>query len=176
VESAKSTSSAKGLIKKWGLVGIGVCLTIASAIVSNYFIAKNNDLVTEWEREVQNVTQQMEAIWENTRSLERRKDTAILMLVENAQHPESKAFVKDTMSLFGQGVGNDSEQATYRIIQERFNDYKGDVLDRIDDRYLIKQDLLEQIQDINNDNDVLMNIALCFQILGLIFVLSRGAD
>lgn len=166
------TSIAEKLVKKWGAIVIGVSLTIASAVISNYFIAKNNDLIAEYERDAVNVNQQMEAIWENTRSLERRKDTAIILLVKDHTHPESIHFIKDTLSLFGQ---TNQAELSYAGIQSSFNEYKGEVIERIDDRFLIQQDYLEQAQEIRNHNDVLVNVALCFQILGLIFVLSRGS-
>lgn len=163
---------AKQIVKKWGAIILGVSLTIVSAVISNYFIAKNSDLIAEHEREAANVNQQMEAIWENTRSLERRKDTAIILLVKDHMHPESIHFIRDTLSLFGQ---TDETELSYKAIQHSFNEYRGDVIERIDDRFLIQQHYLEQAQEVRNHNDVLVNIALCFQILGLIFVLSRGS-
>ncbi|MBF7073462.1 hypothetical protein ISG33_08650 [Glaciecola sp. MH2013] len=171
----QSTLQTKGtrLGKKWWALILGVALTIASAIVSNYFIAKNNDMVAEWEREATTVNQQIDAIWENTRSLERRKDTAILLLIKDANHPESRAFIIDTLALFGVQQSTD---LSYQLIQESFHEYKGEVLERIDDRFLVKQNYLEQAQTVRSDNDVLVNVALCFQILGLIFVLSRGGE
>lgn len=161
----------KKFLSKWVLVIIGVGLTVTSAVISNYFIAKNNDRIGDWERDAANVGIQIEDIWENSRSLERRKDTAILLLISQPDHPQSKAFIADTLSMFRaeQGI-----EHSYVSLQANYEAYRENIIEQINEKFLIQQSFLEQAQLTKMNNDVLINIALCFQILGLIFVLTRG--
>ncbi|WP_395339316.1 hypothetical protein PN836_014215 [Ningiella sp. W23] len=163
----------KKFLSKWALVMLGVALTITSAVISNYFIAKNNDRVGDWERDAANVGIQIEEIWENSRSLERRKDTAVLLMVSQGEHPQSKAFISDTLSMFG---AKQETEHSYSSIQASYDAYKEGIIEQINEKFLIQQSYLEQAQLTKMDNDVLINIALCFQILGLILVLTKGMD
>ncbi len=169
-----SLSAKRFVFNKWTPIVLGILLTIASAVISNYYIAKNNDKIGDWEQDASNVAQQIREIWENTRSLERRKDMAILLLVTDAEHVQSKAFIRDTLALF-ETAENSMQDRSYESIQTAFNDYRSDVIERIDDRFFQQQAYLEQAQNLKVHNDMLVNVALCFQILGLIFVLSKGS-
>ena len=162
----------KVLISKWALISIGVSLTVASAIISNYSINQNNDEIDQLERNARNLAQQIEEVWENTRSLEKRKNTAVILLVQNPLAPQTRAFVIDTFELLNSYIPDD---ISYHTLERAFEDYKEGVITIIDDKYIVQQAYLDSVQSIKMDNDVLLNIALCFQILGLLFVLSRGS-
>jgi hypothetical protein len=170
-ETTPPHAGLKTFLSKWLLVIIGVCMAIASAVISNYFIAKSHDQITEWEYQVKLAEQYIEETWENSRSLERRKDTAIILAISDREDQQVQQFIDDTLRLMNNELVNDY---TYDTIQTSFDLYKFEVIERINDKYLELQNYIDQIRETRNHNDVLMNIALCFQILGLIFVLSKG--
>jgi hypothetical protein len=165
------TKTIKKFIAKWAVVFLGVSLTISSAVISNYFIAKNNERIGDWEREANNIAQQIEEIWENSRALERRKDTAVILLVTAPEHPHTNQFILETLSMYG---ADQQPKIDFDVLESSFDDYSELVIEQINEKFLVKQQFLDQAQSTQMDNDVLINIALCFQILGLIFVLSKG--
>ncbi|GEM_PF-6906635 len=164
-------SSLKDLAKKWGVLAIGVSLTIFSAIISNYSIEKNNDAINDFEYKADRAGQLIAEIWQNSRSLESRKDNAITLNVISPEHPNTILYTQETLRLLGHESG---EQDTFVALNEAFDSYKESIGEQVNDKYFEQQSYLSLVKETKGDNDVLLNLALCLQFLGIIFVLSKG--
>lgn len=164
-------SSLKGFLKRWGVLAIGVALTIFSAIISNYFIEQNNDAITELENKADGAGQLIAEIWQNSRSLEARKDNAIMLNIIAPEHPDTLAFTQETLRLLGY---SGSHQGMFSDLNSAFEAYKESVSEQVDNKYFEQQEYLSLVKETKGNNDVLLNLALCFQFLGVIFVLSKG--
>lgn len=152
----------------WTQIIIGVAMTLASAIITNYYIAKNNQQIALFNTKATAITSNIEEIWQNSLSLEQKKETALMLLITAPDNPISQDYASDILKLFNAK----SSELSYANIKNAFDNYKSANINQINDKFLIQKELEEKISVLKQDNATLMNYALFFQIMGLIFVLT----
>ena len=162
------------------MVAIGAILTIASAFMSNYLIAKNNDAIERFSSSAKKLERSIDQAWQNTQFLDQKIDTAFVMLglVEksNAATPELTSFVNDTLKavdITPDTTAFTSNEAAFLYFKNQVTSYKKRSLSHINELYYDKLEEESDALAVKNKNTTYANIALLLQLLGLFFVLSK---
>jgi hypothetical protein len=167
-------------IRRWMMVIIGALLTIASAFMSNYLIAKNNAAIEDFAASAKKLERSIDQTWQNTLFLDQKIDTALVMLnlvdKNKAATTELEYFVNDSL----EAVGIKPEKTSFSTNSDAFSFFKNEVksykrrsLARINTLYYDKLEEESDALSVKNKNTTYANIALLLQLIGLIFVLAK---
>lgn len=184
------------ICKPWLIVLIGVVMTIASAIVSHSLIMKNNTTIQTLTKESQQIDQTITNRWLDMGRFERDGNTVLLMATMLDQNPgvmPSQEMVNN-LKLYARHFIQNSDAKTERFnvetVLQAITPLEGRaalfpavsslveaerslVVQQVDDLYIKKVSLEDNIQKLDAENTTHTSTALFLQILGLIFVLSK---
>ena len=163
----------KTYIKPWILVLIGVIITIIAALINGFIISENNEIIESLESETANIETNIDHLWNNNLSIERKKDSAYIMALQNPNSELVHNYIIDTLRLAGSDKILDDKKNTFNILVNEVNLYQNEIIDRINNLYGEKITKEEQINQIKKINSKFTHIAFFLQIIGLILVLSK---
>lgn len=174
------------------LVLIGVMMTITSATISHIFVQQNIDVIALKEAEISELQMRIEHRWQNKLALERREDfgTVLGLLVQIKTPGEERQQMFGTIEHYLrsmlQHMGDQkiadglpvlnatTEQQWHAQVRQASESYKRTVIDDIDMMYIERLGLEGSISRLKEDNMLLSQISLFFQVIGLILVLSNN--
>lgn len=165
-------------------IAIGVVMIASSALLTHFFVKQNNEKVEKITQEAAAMEDRIEYMWQQTKAIERREDFGtVLMILSRIDNkpevmPEISLYIKETLKIAG--IENPDEVlpltrgnketwlgTLYKIVDE----YKVRTIVKIDDIYIEKLELDEKKAEIIQMNSTLSNIALFFQIMGMVLVI-----
>lgn len=162
------------------LVWIGILLTVASAIITNNILEKNNKEISRINQEISVIERQIENRWQLVQDAGQKLDSAINVVASKSiiQISGDSDIIADYFyDWFSLNLGKSKKISKNSNIKDYINlvsSFKKKSINDIDDLYLQKVTLESERQEIIDDNMFLKNLALFFQILGLILVLSKS--
>lgn len=161
----------------WVLLSLGVLMTVVSAAISTYLIDGNRKQIDKVEKKSLTIVSQIDSLWYNAQLLEQKKDTAILLLSNSSDLGTLfKGFIHDTIKSTGLKVDEklpDSNKDLYNLFLNKASLHKAVIINQINDLYLKKLEFDDEAIALNQENSTLVSIALFFQVMGLILVLSK---
>lgn len=158
------------------IVIAGIVLTIISALLSHHEIRQNEQDIRALEQQHASHKQKIEHLWQQNQLVERQQDTTLLLLAAASQ-PDASSFTQDTahsyyhetLSITGANVephySTDQLHDAVSAFQQRTNTL-------IDTLYLDNLSLEKDIFTLTTHNSMAQSLALFFQVLGMILVLS----
>ncbi len=180
-------------LKPWFFLSLGVIMSVASAVVSNFLIVRNNTEIEKAQMELSHMEQTIDYHWENYRALERKEDleTSFIILVNQENNPSAiraaikryiegivrlGALTKEEATTLEKQFENPKEIAEgVNFLSRSVDRYRKNATDMIDELYIKQTGLERQKMEIVKRNNILRNIALFLQIMGLILVVSKDA-
>lgn len=179
----------------WFYIAAGVLLTVVSALMDNFLVAQNYNKIDVLRQEQEQISQEIETLWNNSRNyeeMERQVITQIMLSdiyveMKEALHP-SKAYLREAIGellrLHSHVVSKDEdkrqliesilrgEESAIAKLHKNVAHHKAQSIDKINLLYGDKLEMAENEQWLRERNDKLDNVALMFQLLGLILVLA----
>lgn len=168
-------SKKKRILKPWHFVMTGVLMTVISALLSHYVIAKQTDRIEELTSKSQNVEQTIQQLWENARVLESKKDISVV-LMSLPDETYTINFITYILHDIGEKLENRdsiSREDAFLFLREKVLAHKARTVEMINDLYGEKLAFDDEILAIERENTDYNIFALFFQILGLALVVSR---
>lgn len=151
-------------------------MTVISAVMNNYLVTENNDNIKSLHDQAEAIEQTIMQLWQDYQLFELKKDTATLLVAQETSQKYLINFISDVLNTINVAIPsnmqNNSEQL-YTLFLNSIAQYKQHTTDQINTIYGEKLDLLAQARGLEQKNNDLSNIALFFQIMGLILVLSK---
>lgn len=167
--------------KPWMLVTIGILFNIASAIITHYFIGINNQKLAEIERKAAQYDTLIDSQWRTRTEIQQRQEFQLLLLTQ--ADTEHEADVQQVITrqlqqtLEQQGINENSIQTDspvdFEVIQEISKQASKKIITSINDTYLEKLDLQQQIPPLQERNSLLFTMSIFLQLTGLILVLAK---
>lgn len=162
------------------LILLGTALTVASALLSRYYVSANQESIQAAKTEAARKEALLNDTWQNVQALERKKDTIVLLAVASRggalhQMPELVRAILISTEISLESVMKESqlsEQGLLKAIEAK----KQELIDRVNDVYLEKSMKENEIAALQQRTSYWGDIALFLQILGLILVLSKDID
>ena len=172
------------LFKPWLLILIGIIFNVASAVVTHYFIGLNNEKLEVISQQINNYETLIDSQWRMKTELDRAQEFLLLLLTLRPQDSTEQASkITQLISSKLQGIQQQSLSKPETIFDKSSLDYgtiistidqaRENIIDRINDTYLEKVAIENNLSPIKQDNAVLMSLAIFLQVTGLILVLSR---
>lgn len=149
-------------------MGLGVFLTIVSAIVNHYVVSEHQSTIEVHQKRISDVEALIDNLWGNAQFLEGKRDIAILL---NAVLPDAEAATAIKKVFKGTKVV--LEQQTHHALLTALAQNKSDITDQINDLYTEKISIEQEISTLTERQQLSGIFALVTQILGLILVLSK---
>jgi len=173
-------------IKPWKIVLVGVALTVASAIISHYQLAKNMKNIEVLEKQIREIDQIISDTWQNMARFERDGNQALTLasLAEEGKTENMTLYIQRLIKksdvkadkvrrLERLKSQNQKEKNVFAQILVLVDAQRAYITDKIDTLYIKKVGLQEQVQSLRESNTSSANLALVLQTLGLICVLSK---
>jgi hypothetical protein len=159
------------------IVSIGVLMTIISAVITNNLLEKNNQKITNINKQESSIEIRIENSWQFLQESERKLDLAINILALRVQRNPSDRRLID--QYFNEWFSRIQEEEVVGKKDVKFyislvKKFKAKTTEDINDLYLEKISLEHERDKILEVSMFLKNLALLFQILGLILVLSKN--
>jgi len=158
------------------LVLVGAALSIISVFIYNQVINKNHDEIKKLESSVIEKDEIIKSIWQNSISLENKKDISLTMLLTNqGERSLVDKFIKENFKRVGINVENipQIKNEAFSFLTKMADNKKEEILERINNLYLEKVVIQEKISDRKRKIDKFSLMALFMQIIGLMLILSK---
>lgn len=154
----------------------GIVLTIISALLSHHEVSTNNQHINNLEHNIVNSQQQIDNYWQQIQLLERRKDTATLLLLTHHNTPNNTSISNITQHYITKtlNMAQFKNPTTFKLNQldKAIKAHTKTINQRIDALYLKNISAKDEVMTLNKHNDTIKGLALFFQIFGMILVLS----
>ncbi len=168
-------------VKPWMLVVVGILFNIASALITHYFIGLNNQQLNELEMKAGQHDTLIDSQWRNRTEIQRQREFLLLLLTqsEGEQLPVVRSIIRQQLkqTVEQQKIGSewlsDTTPIGIQAIEEISWLAASNIIDTINDTYLEKLDILQQVQPLQDRNALLLSFAIFLQLLGLILVLAK---
>lgn len=167
----------KKIVKPNLLVLSGVILTIFSAVINHFQIAKHNGLINNYKIHSLRVEKNIDNVWRSVQKIENKVTYAsMLITINNIDNDLYQEFLKDILQEFN--INNNEISTTNKLdmfkqFKQIFDNFKNKKISYINDIYEQKVTNTEKINSLELKNSKLSNLALFLQVIGLILVLSR---
>ncbi len=163
------------------LLILGMLATIISPLISYFVVEQNSIIVRELEHNKDNLNRLIESKWQNSKKLEQRVNTALLIL----EHDKDRAAIaklnrRRTKSKNSQEqiknylepilTFSAEEKITTENLIELRDQKKREIAEEIDDTYFQVTELTEQITRLNMQNAKFEILALFLYIMGLCLI------
>ncbi len=158
------------------LISSGVLMTVVSAVMSNYLVTANNDRIKSLHDQAESIEQTIMQLWQDYQLFELKKDTATLMVAQEVEQQYLVTFIADVLNNINVSIPDapqNNDQTLYNLFLKSIAQHKQLTVDQINTIYGEKLDFLAQARELEQKNNGLSNVALFFQIMGLILVLSK---
>ncbi|MCX4030082.1 hypothetical protein H0A36_01555 [Endozoicomonas sp. SM1973] len=158
------------------LILSGVMMTVISAVMNSYLVTENNDKIKSLHDQAESIEQTIMQLWQDYQLFELKKDTAILLVAQETPQKYLINFISDVLNTINVAIPpkiEDNSEQLYTLFLKGVAQYKQHTTDQINRIYGEKLDFLTQARELEQKNNDLSNIALFFQIMGLILVLSK---
>ncbi|MFT5703091.1 MAG: cellulose synthase/poly-beta-1,6-N-acetylglucosamine synthase-like glycosyltransferase [Rickettsiales bacterium] len=141
----------------------GVIFTVASAIIFNFFISKNDVAISVLSGEVRQIDVSIDSSW-NDRQF--RWLALQSVLISSQKHPNiiNNNLIKDTFNI-NQKIESIEDLINIETVLQR------DLQNRIDQIFIDRIGIVNQIDRLASKNDALKNIANLLNIIGLTLIL-----
>lgn len=172
------------LFKPWLLILIGILFNIASAVVTHYFIGLNNEKLEVIGQKINSFETLIDSQWRLKTELDRTQE--FLLLLATLRPQDFTGQSNKITSLISSKLKSIEQQnlnkpktilkksnIDYDTITSTIDHARHNIIDRINDTYLEKVSIENQLSPIKQDNALLMSLAIFLQVTGLILVLSR---
>jgi cellulose synthase/poly-beta-1,6-N-acetylglucosamine synthase-like glycosyltransferase len=142
---------------------LGVIFTVASAIIFNFFISKNDVAISVLSGEVRQIDMSIDSSW-NDRQF--RWLALQSVLISSQKHPNiiNNNLIKDTFNI-NQKIESIEDLINIETVLQR------DLQNRIDQIFIDRIGIVNQIDRLASKNDALKNIANLLNIIGLTLIL-----
>lgn len=166
-------------------------MTTCSAFISHNIIMANSSAIETLMLESQAIDQNIDNAWQGINRLERDGNVAMLMVMDKKGNVDSEALLTEIKRYITQLITREGNSKQTRHIKELLADNstnsaiifqaimefivetRKDTINSINIKYLEKLSLQEQIETLKQHNSSYANLALFFQVMGLILVLSK---
>ena len=168
-------------LKPWILVIIGILFNIASAIITHYFIGVNNQKLNDIEMKAAQYDTLIDSQWRTKTEIERSQQFQLTLLTQpNSQHTQEIQQVIsrqlqltiDQQALEGFNLQT-AKPIDFDTIQHISHAASQKIITSINDTYLEKLDLQQQIPPLQEKNSLLFTMSIFLQLTGLILVLAK---
>ncbi|MFT7087663.1 MAG: cellulose synthase/poly-beta-1,6-N-acetylglucosamine synthase-like glycosyltransferase [Rickettsiales bacterium] len=141
----------------------GVIFTVASAIIFNFFISKNDVAISVLSGEIRQIDMSIDSSW-NDRQF--RWLALQSVLISSQKHPNiiNNNLIKDTFNI-NQKIESIEDLINIETVLQR------DLQNRIDQIFIDRIGIVNQIDRLASKNDALKNIANLLNIIGLTLIL-----
>ena len=180
--------------KPWFFILSGVLMTVISAVITNYYVIKNNDEIEKIVLKLDGLEKRINQNWEESSNLERLEETGTILVVisDIAKSGDQKNHAKQAAARYMEkvvrtGAVDPLSARTIRaeveagriteVLGTLFNiidKHKEATINSINDLYIEKASVERQRMSFEDRNSTLKNISLFLQIMGMIMVLSHS--
>jgi hypothetical protein len=172
-------------IPTWLLVATGLLMNIAAALITNFYIDRIQ--IQQNDNNNQQVTNQklIELTWQQMDTLERKRESALLALLQSSIQPALETSTNISNSLLIKQLEKSLHQYDKSLVLKPFSqenaplwsqsitDIQQQLGNKIDDIFIENIELKTQQHSLMTSISKLRNLALFLQILGLALILAR---
>ncbi|MFT6331918.1 MAG: lipopolysaccharide export LptBFGC system permease protein LptF [Lentimonas sp.] len=139
----------------------GIIFTVLSIVIFNFVVSKNDMKMTAINGEIRQVENKIERSWRNNQN----RWTALQNIVLYSQnHSIEDKLLKDVFNI------DQDIQSVFDLI-EKEKILKQNLQNKIDEIYLSKINLQDQLMSLEKKNNQFKNIAILLNIIGLVLIL-----
>jgi lipopolysaccharide export LptBFGC system permease protein LptF len=139
----------------------GIIFTVLSIVIFNFVVSKNDMKMTAINGEIRQVENKIERSWSNNQN----RWTALQNIVLYSQnHSIEDKLLKDVFNI------DQDIQSVFDLI-EKEKILKQNLQNKIDEIYLSKINLQDQLMSLEKKNNQFKNIAILLNIIGLVLIL-----
>jgi hypothetical protein len=156
----------------------GVLLTVVSAIITNSLLEKNSSDIFSLNKDSLRIENRIDDHWKSLRDAESKLDLVMNVLLSfepgNPKIKVANKYFYDWFVRVDIAANNIDKNSTIGDYVELVKSFRDESINKINNLYLQKIHLEDEKNEILERSMFLRNLALLFQILGLILVLSSG--
>ncbi|MCQ1058064.1 hypothetical protein ACQKPX_01660 [Photobacterium sp. DNB23_23_1] len=177
----KQASSKKWHVPTWTLVAIGLILNIVSALLTNFYIDDLARLSNDIVQRQQGNEKLIQLIWQQVETVERKREHVLVILnaaemMQSSLPGEVAAQIEHDIGYWLPDIPVELSIESIPTLMEALNEVQTGQREKINDLYLVNQELINDNAGKMKAISRLRNLALFLQVLGLALVLARDLN